>query len=241
MTTRAKKPRIQKEADLGPPVIRWLENHRWDVYQEVPLGSVAPRADIAARLGSIVCVVELKLGLSFDLIAQARDWTRTAHWVFVAIPEVAPSRGLREGLCYLRHLGIGAMVVQCGSTLAPEATVKVWHLPKIQRGIYRPYTEAFIKNMVPERKALTTAGTNRVAWSPFKQTCERVADYVAAHPGVSIKEVVAHVEHHYASEGGARTNIMTWAESGYIPGVRVERRNGRKALFPEPIEGVLTP
>jgi len=82
------KPR---ETTLGPPVVQWLTEQQFEVYQEVegPRG----RADVVGVCGPLVVVVELKVALSWELLWQAHRWRETAHQVWVGVPAAKNSEG----------------------------------------------------------------------------------------------------------------------------------------------------
>ena len=74
---------------------------------------------VATREGEppLVCIVELKLGLTFELILQAVDRLRIADDVWIAVPETRRGRdhdGRAHRLC--RLLGIGLLSVNARRT-----------------------------------------------------------------------------------------------------------------------------
>jgi hypothetical protein len=214
--------RDRSEADLAAVVIAWLEALDADVYQEVELYRQGIRADIVARVGAELWIVETKTSMSLALIEQAMERRRFAHRVYIA----APFYKARAGLVLCQELGIGVLGVEVGD---PNATHE-YAEPRIQmraqsrRWNSRPL--ALAKKLEPEHKTHARAGAPTGGhWSPFRRTIERLAQEVAAHPGILIKAAVAGIEHHYRSNAGARTSLATWIRQGKVPGVVI--RDGK--------------
>jgi hypothetical protein len=100
------------EQELAAVVVAWLEALDADVYQEVQVGGGV--ADIVARVGAEIWIVEVKTSLSLALIAQAMDRRRLAHRVLVAAPA---TRALRDVLPILVEVGIGLLEITPGETM----------------------------------------------------------------------------------------------------------------------------
>lgn len=228
---RSDRKKLSTEKDIGVPVIQWLEEQGWEIFQEVqgPGGGVA---DIVGRLGSIVCVVELKMSLTTDVMAQAKRWLRYAHWVFVAVPHARDSDGRQLAMWICELLGIGVMTVSGPMTDGPEGLrVTIKKQPRLQRKIEK----SLIDTLEPEHKTFAVAGGRHGRrWTPFQATCERIASYVRDNPGATVKQVLGSIEHHYNTDSTARTCLVHWGQKGSIRGVFV-RRSGRVILFdPDP-------
>ena len=75
----------------------------------------------------------------------------------------------------------------------------------------------------PEHKTHAKAGaTTGGHWSPFRATCEQVAVEVARNPGIALKQVIANIRHHYATNAGARSSLATWIRAGKVARVRID-------------------
>lgn len=212
------------EADLAAVVVRWLEALGADVYQEVECaGGVA---DIVAKVRAELWIVETKVSWSLALIRQAMERRRNAHRVFIAAPT---SRNMHDCARVCGELGIGVLDVYVGS----EEYSSVREVAPSLRWNRRPVALAAL--LQPEHKTHARAGTNGGRWTPFRSTCEQVARAVARSPGITLKELVDNVEHHYASPSSARGSIAHWILKGKIAGVRLEPgRDGRPAtVHPE--------
>lgn len=230
MTLAKRKPR---EQDIAAVVVAWLEALGADVYQEVEVpGGVA---DIVARVGVELWIVEVKTSLSLSLVAQAMERRRLAHRVFVAAPR---SRTMREVEPILRETGIGLLVVRVGDFNGhwEYEQPAVDEMVRSARHNRRPVKLA--AKLQPEHKTHAKAGAISAAgrWTPFRRTCTKLADVVRRWPGLTIKEAIAKVDHHYASTSSAVSSIPHWIAQGKVPGVRLERRGGTHGallLYPD--------
>ncbi len=127
----ARPARSARETDLYPPVRDWLAANGYTVRAEVRGCDVA-----AARDGELV-VIELKLGLSLALLAQAARRQRAAESVYVAVARPANrARWLaraRDTLHLLRRLEIGLLLVSRRSGSRRPAVEAVLHPVAFQR------------------------------------------------------------------------------------------------------------
>jgi hypothetical protein len=69
-------------------------------------------------------------------------------------------------------------------------------------------------------------------WTPFRDTCEQLRAVVASAPGITLKEGIAAIRHHYTSMASARGALAARIESGLVPGVRLERDGKAVRLYP---------
>lgn len=207
------------ETDLGRVVVAYLEALGADVFQEVTVsGGVA---DVVAKVGAEIWIVEVKATLSLALLIQAMDRRRLAHRVILAAP---PSRNARDvaGIC--SELGVGLWTVSLGQQWDPPS---VRELVPSRRWNARPV--ALAAKLRPEHKTHGQAGAvgGGGRWTPFRGTCEALAEVVARKPGIALKEAIGEIRHHYRSASIARSSLATWLREGKVPGV--EMRDG--ALF----------
>lgn len=219
----------QSEQAVAEVVVAYLEALGADVYQEVTVsGGVA---DIVARVGAEIWIVEVKTSLSLALVVQAMERRRLAHRVYLAAPHTRNARDV-EMLC--RELGIGLWTVTTGDFEGSHE----YYQPKVQvrttsqRWNRRPITLA--SKLQPEHKTHAKAGAPGGAgrWTPFRNTCERLAEHVRRNPGTTLKEALTHVEHHYSSAACARSSLAKWIETGKVAGVQLVKENGRAVLMP---------
>ena len=94
-----------RETELYSPVKSYLESRGYEVKAEVKSCDV-----VARKKGAPLLVVELKLGLTLQLIYQAVDRLALTDHVYLAIAK--PKRGLpREAVKLCRRLGLGLIVI----------------------------------------------------------------------------------------------------------------------------------
>ena len=96
------------EADLYPPLKRFLESQGYEVKGEVGA------CDVVARQGDELVVVELKRTLTLKLVLQAVDRLALSEVVYLCVPASAPGlkNDRRSMLKLLRMLGLGLIVVE---------------------------------------------------------------------------------------------------------------------------------
>lgn len=204
------------ETAIAAVVITWLEELGADVYQEVELPTGGGIADIVARVGAELWIVETKTSLSLALVMQAVERRRSAHRVIIAAPH---TRNQRDVAWLCRELGLGMVEVQLSTTYdTPHVreieTSRRWNRRPVELGA----------RLRPEHKTAKAAGsTGGGRWTPFRDTCDQLRHAVERKPGIALKEAIAAIRHHYRSMAGARSSLAHWIKAGKVPGVRVER------------------
>ena len=222
------------EVELARPIVEWLIDLGWEVFQEVELYQGGARADIVARRGAVLWAVEVKRTLSLALLGQALEWTQRTHRVSVAIPHGRTTSARRFALRAAASEGIGVLE----ASLLYDGEVKVVELgcPQLRRRVLGVRLHEAQKTWADAGNA---AGKR---WSPFQQTCVLVRAAVEAAPGLTVREVVDRVDHHYKSTSSARGSLLGWARSGSIEGVEVRggtKETGFFRLYPAGWQGPL--
>ncbi|KJZ19240.1 hypothetical protein TW80_10620 [Loktanella sp. S4079] len=95
-----------READLYPPVKAHLEKQGYEVKGEVGA------ADIVARRGDDMIIVELKLGFSLGLFHQGIARLAITDAVYVAVPAGGRAKALKANVQLARRVGLGVMTVR---------------------------------------------------------------------------------------------------------------------------------
>lgn len=231
----------ERETDVAAPVVAWLIECGWEVFQEVKNG-VGDRADIVARRGPVLWVIEVKRTLSLVLLAQAHGWRRYAHKVSIAFPHGRRSSARANSMRLARLDGLGLLEVRRGYQRDVDGA-EIWGAvsvaevspPVLSRGRRAALT------LVEEQKTYAKAGNAASRfWSPFRATCMAVAEVVRGAPGLGMSEVVARVDHHYASKQSARGSLLAWARAGKLEGVVVRggaKDEGKMRLYPDDWQG----
>ena len=217
---------MAKETDIAKPVIAWLMAQHWDVYQEVCTGQASAIADIVAVQAGIAWIIEVKTSMSLALLAQANPWLASARFTSVAVPAEKPGRyrltsSTRQFAYDLCHrMGLGVIVVR------PDDGVEQTVAPRVQRAYMRGFD--IRTHLREEQKTWAEAGS-RVdqRWSPFQQTCRAVLEKVTTSPGLTFKQLIDGLAHHYAKDSTAHCCLRQWIHRGKVRGVEC-RRDGRQ-------------
>lgn len=203
-----------KETDVARAIIAHFEG--FDIYQEVAwMGCVA---DIVVDVNGWGHVIETKTSLGLPVLAQAAKWVRKGvKRVSIGVPRSkgSDSRHLAEDIA--RNAGIGIYELHRFGSGVGE-TIR----PRFRRGKSNPRPD-ILDVCVEEHKTFCAAGSRSGRWSPYKQTCKLVLKVVEESPGLSIREIVDRVEHHYASDTNARACLLPWIREGKVPGVEAKR------------------
>lgn len=216
------------EQAMGPPLIGWLEAQGWDVFQEVMEGAGGGVCDIVARRGPLTWAIEMKTSMKLDLIGQALCWRWKANLVSVAVPY----RQVGYAKRILTDYGIGLLLV---SDPAHESYGEGPIREAIPAALCRTRAKTLRDALRPEQKVFAAAGsTGSGHFTPFKATCLEVQRVVATSPGLTVKELIDQIKHHYQTKASARSSLFKWIDSGHIKGVEL-RHEGRCArVYPIP-------
>lgn len=214
-----------KEVEVAKPVVDWLTAQGWDVYQEVDPKTASGIADIVAVSGGLTWIIECKTSMSLALLEQAMRWKPYGNYVSVATPW--PKRGgggRRAAESFLRHHGIGKLSVKRGdahSQIPPHLNRRI--IPTVR------------DSLNDHQKTYAMAGNaDGRRWTPFQQTCVELLRVVKAEPGLSMKEVMGRVKHHYCSDSTARSTIARYLTTGHgiIKGVEARKEGRFLRLYP---------
>jgi hypothetical protein len=97
---------MPREADLYPPIKAYLQRQGYQVKGEVGA------ADVVARRGDDVVVVELKLGFSLALFHQGVARLAVTDVVYLAVPAGGKDKALKANVKLARRAGLGVMTVR---------------------------------------------------------------------------------------------------------------------------------
>lgn len=209
-------PKTSEQA-MAAHVVEWLRTEGWDVYQEVTFRG--PRADIVAKRGPVLHVIECKTSMSIALIEQGLGWQAYAHHVSIACPQ----RKGGGGSAIARRFGLGIIEVNGHGRV----------MQHVHPAFARVRIDKLAKVLREEHKTFAPAGNAASRfYSPWQGTCDDVARFVAKHPGATLREMLAQVSTHYASAASARSSLTKWIEAGKVRGVRMERDGKALRLYP---------
>jgi len=207
---------------MATHVVEYLKADLWDVYQEVQVGSGGDIADIVAVQGPVIWVIECKLSLSLDLIAQVRNWTGRAHRVSAAVPARKKATWAQQRLVMdiLDWSEVGLIRVKAdGSAGVREELMAPLHrTAKVTR---------LRASLCDEQRTFAQAGnSDGRRWTPFQRTCSMLRAHVAANPGITLKDALTDIDHHYAHDKSATQSLSHLLREGVVDGLEL-RRDGR--------------
>ncbi len=201
------------EEQIAELVIAWLEEQHWEIYQEVSFWYGGGAVDIIAKKEYILWAIEVKKKLNFEVISQAHNNARFFHFSSIAVP--APSRkGYYNGRAMAKMIcqdyGIG--VIELDPTVAfdgithyhkynDEIYVNENIPPKLFRKNHQYVKDRLLPSLMPEHKTYAKAGSKGGArFTPYRATMERIKSILLSHPGITLKEIIDHLEdrHHYS-------------------------------------------
>ena len=219
------------EEDFAATIVAWLRDTHWEVYQEVEPRRNDGVADIVAVRAPLVWIVETKLSPTWELLHQATMWAHWAHYVSVAVPSLGGTKGHRAVFeWYCRDRGIG--ILKTGSYDGKEHWVDEEVAPRLERKAV--YADLVVAALTERHKDYARAGNAKgLRYTPFQATCEEVRKAVERKPGLTLKECIDGLEHHFHSTATARSAIAHWAKRGVVKGVRAERDGRFLRLYPE--------
>lgn len=221
------------ETELGAVVRQYLLDRGFLVFEEVPVKDVNASADIVGVSKDEVWVVECKLHLGLDVMAQGDRWVGHCHRTWVAVPaKYTPTLTFAKVL--LEHRGIGLLFGhdhgRSGRVVSQELAAKVYTEPVDIGLVGALHQEHASGNWAP-------AGAQKGSrFTPYVNTCRQLLVLVTEEPGLTIKEAVGKIHHHYHTDQNAISSLLMWAKKGTILGVKAEFDGRRYRLYPSTSE-----
>lgn len=90
-------------------------------------------------------------------------------------------------------------------------------------------------NVTERHKNAVPGNADADYWTPWRETCHRVEEFVRENPDCTTDELVEGIDHHYANNSSAKSSIVQWIRRGKIH-VGIEKRGGRLHFFYPPEE-----
>ncbi|MBN1625010.1 MAG: hypothetical protein JW944_00685 [Deltaproteobacteria bacterium] len=214
---------FDSEQELAKIVVSHLKDLRWEVYQEVVCpGGVA---DIVAKMGNILWVIECKKSFSMSLLGQAIERTPYFHYTSIAVPYSRRDNRklLRE---FLEWKGIGCFEVYNHNYYENIST------PTEPR-LHRKARTKHIKLYAEQKNMVDAGSSNGGYFTPFKKTCRRVQEIVRNEPGIILKDLIDKTDHHYSTVGTAKQSIRHFIDIGVIEGIKMKKDGKYLRFYPE--------
>lgn len=214
------------EEELAKHVLAYLESENWTTYQEVPFRG--DTIDIVATRGPVIGVIECKQALGLPVLEQCYRALPFAHFVWAAVWKKKRAAGSKNLITKVaKDNGIGILEANLYNH-----TVKEDLHPAFRRKLAKsPILKEVLK---PEHaQGFKKAGTNRgPSWTPFQATCRDLTNVVIANPGISLKDAIYKIKHHYASDTSARACLKQMIETGVIKGLKLVKDGKSLTLWP---------
>lgn len=233
---------------LAEPVLAlrakaWLETRGLEVYSEVVFGE--GRIDLVGIDATRLVTVEVKVSFGIAVLGQADRWREYATETWVAVPRhVAHPTSFSADIC--RAMNIGLFGVDAAEPWerrpwnAGEDVEPVWKhrvvvepVPAVPRLGHQLRAALF-----PEQKE-SVPGTSGGHATKFKRTVARLAELVAAEPGVTLKDAVSRIDHHYSTKAAAVSSLggllsrTGSRRPGALAQIRIDGAGGKATLWPQ--------
>lgn len=223
-----KKAKFTTETELAEKVIEYLQNLKWDVYQEVQIESYGYIIDIVAIQNNRIWVIECKRSFSFDLLAQAHNHLGFANYVSIAVPE-GSMYSRRHNVIKLKKDILKSYGIGCLEVSKNNMYVNQFVMERVSPKLCRKISKLYKRHLCEQHKTWAKAGnSNGNRYTPFAHTVDQFKKYIKRNPGCSIAEAINSITHHYASDSTAKSSIANWLSQGIIKGVRREWGKGNR-------------
>lgn len=235
--------RIVSENDLARLVQSELEADGWTVYEEVQVHRGGAIADLVAERNGFLKVIETKMSLSLSVIEQAYQWQGYANAVFIAFPRFRPlnkpfytdPKGQRIATLMCKHFGIGVLKIAETEHGFFENGIEFKTLSPA--GFNRKPIRLLRDSLHTDLLAKGNAGVKGGGyWTPFRSTCDKLRTVVTADPGISMREAVASIDHHYQKDGTAVACLSKYLRDGVLEGIHTEYQGRTIRLYPKAMQ-----
>lgn len=228
---------FKTEEELAKVVVSWLEKEQWRVFQEVQTRMYGPIADIVAvkdRSANpkgpktpLIWIVECKLTQTINLLDQAMNWIGIANFVSVAIPYPYHGRNTHLWERIYKPFGVGILHVQ-GVSLLENLEARFYR----RGGNQRVGLVNLLDILTEEHRSFGVAGSKSgQRYTAFKATRQNLIRLAGESPGLTMKQAVKRINHHYSREMDAIGALSNLIRSGVIKELEFRKTNRRNHLY----------
>jgi hypothetical protein len=202
-----------RETELAAPVVEHFRE-LGVVFPEVACWAYGDRADLVVlRDDASLDVIECKTRPTEKLLRQARSWIPYAERVWAAYEP--PRRGVPTQHWRVRFAGFGLGVLH---VVAGTVTVAVEAATREASSYF--HRERLVRSLSPLHELYGEAGNAEGRYlTVFRATCDNLRECVAAVPGLTMKDAVGRISHHYTSDKVARASLLKWVRIGKVDGL----------------------
>jgi len=202
-----------KETELASKVVKYLQDDKWEVYQEVKFSKYLgmPIADIVAVRNNLIWIIECKKSLTLDVMEQATGWKVPLRSVAVPYSKTRYRKNKKQKGGYIGYriakdyLKIGIIIV--GEFISEPVT------PPILRQFYENGNR-LRKLLVDEQKSgeYSLAGSKGGGYyTPYQKTIKYVKSFIKSNPGKTFKEIINYIDgnryHHYSTPQSMKQSL----------------------------------
>lgn len=199
-----------KEVDLGKHILAYFKHLNYKIYQEVDCNSRGIDAVGVHKDTKHIITIELKVNFNLKVIEQAYDNRLYSHYSYLAVPSAKHHSSRYFALQICRDYGIGVI----------EWVKSTGQVREIIPAVRNSYPEKI--KLFEDKDSYSLAGSpDGKRWTPFKQTCVHIVEYVKNNPACSVAELVKNIEHHYSSPNSARSTIRNRIRAGIIQEIKI--------------------
>lgn len=194
------KKKSVTEAELAAPLVTWLQEQHWTIYQEVQFRHHGGVADIVAVRNGILWIIETKTSYTFRVLEQASSWP--VHFRSVAVPRaMTRDRDYRVAKFYYQ---VGVIEIESDYFIR-----EVQKPPVFNRNKYE--INKYLKQLTPLHQTFAVAGSKGGHHlTPYKETIMEVRKCVEVNPGCTIKFLYETLgSMHYANERSFKGSLLS--------------------------------
>lgn len=208
------------EKEIGKVILNYLQAYNWDVYQEVLISPIGRIADIIAVQNNKVWIIECKTSFNLSVLEQANTWMKYANYISICIPKThrrdKQTRNNIFGKSICKKLNMGCLEI------TRDAQVVESIKPSLQR---KSLSNVIISQLKEEHKHFAQAGSRNGYYTPFKNTCKELIDFVKSKKECKLTDAINSINHHYSTPYSAKNMIRHWIETGIIHNLSIQYRD----------------
>ncbi len=211
----------RSEFHIREAVIEWLEKQGWACYREVVLDD--KRADLVARMGNKLWVVECKQLRAKKLIEQAIHWSRFSDMTSVATWKWhSDTAGYADKI---KRLGFGYISVTKNKQLCDHEFLPLGNSAN-------PFDVSALLNALDKRQRTSVPGTQGGHHTKWRAMCQDIESFVREHEEATMAQVLEAIKVGsrygiFGSKELARTGLLKAVKGNYLHGVSMTIREQR--------------
>lgn len=192
------------------------------LHEELGTDMYGNSCDLVYEKNDQVYCVEAKTQFNFEVVAQAIRWRNKATASYIAIPADVRLKHDSAKLKVVQALGIGVIRVSLKEAYFLHAGYDPFNnTPPYWRRFELPKHDADMKFwrdiFASKLENSTPAGSQHGERStPFTRSIHALKEYAAAHPDITLKDLVKAVDHHWSNDNCAMQCLKTYVKRGII-------------------------